>query len=83
MTPTPQATPEDRPPLAEVVHRNIQSELALAGMKRIDLQKALDVAPMYLQRRYTMGTEWAWGDVEKIADWLHIPESKLTNRRPT
>lgn len=52
-------------------------------MKRIDLQKALDVAPMYLQRRYTMGTEWAWGDVEKIADWLHIDESKLTNRRPT
>ena len=81
MTLTPQATPEDWPPLAQIVHRNIEAQLAFAGKKRIDLQKALDVPPLYLQRRYTMGTEWAWGDVEKIADWLHIPESKLTDRR--
>ena len=80
MTSLSQGPPEDQPTLAEQVHRNIQAELAFAGKKRVDLQKALDVTPMYLQRRYTMGTEWAWHDVERISEWLHIPESKLTNR---
>lgn len=80
MTSTSQNQPPDRPALADVVHRNIQAEMAFAGMKRADLQRALDVAPMYLQRRYTMGTEWSWSDIERIADWLNIPETKLTNR---
>ena len=80
MTSNEPATTEDRPPLAEVVHRNIQAQLSFAGKKRIDLQNALDVPPMYLQRRYTMGTPWSWDDVDRIAEWLHIPMSKLTDR---
>ena len=80
MTSNEPATTEDRPPLAEIVHRNIQAQLSYAGMKRIDLQKALDVPPMYLQRRYTMGTNWSWEDVERICELLNIPVSKLTDR---
>ena len=80
MTTNEQALTEDRPPLSEIVHRNIQAQLSLAGMKRIDLQRALDVPPMYLQRRYTMGTTWSWEDVERICELLNIPISKLTDR---
>ena len=80
MTLTPQATPEDRPPLAQIVHRNIEAQLAFAGKKRIDLQMALDVPPMYLQRRYTMGTQWSWDDVERVAKFLNIKVSKLIDR---
>lgn len=74
------APPDTRPTLAEQVHRNILAELSRAGKKRVDLQRQLEVAPMYMQRRYSGIVEWGWEDIEKIAAWLKVPEQILTSR---
>lgn len=80
ISPDTPTLPPPRPTLATQVHRNILAELSRAGKKRTDLQRFLDVAPMYLQRRYSGIVEWGWDDIEKIAAWLGVTEQTLTSR---
>lgn len=63
--------------LEDVVAGNIRAEVARAGLSQADISRALHVPRSWVSTRYRGVARWTIGDVERVADLLGLPPSRL------
>lgn len=63
--------------LSEVVAANIRAEVARAGLSQADLAREFGVPASWVSTRYRGKARWSLDDMQRVADLLGLPPSRL------
>ncbi|MGE0403111.1 MAG: hypothetical protein AB7T06_40770 [Kofleriaceae bacterium] len=71
------STPLEELPLGEQISRLVKAQIALAGVKHVDVERAIGISHNAAARRWIGETRWRADELDRIATWLGIDRELL------